>query len=57
VDDVQESLVRDHPHGLNSEKQFDFIMLNTQMVNRSILNRMRELQPKAAVRLSTMVQI
>lgn len=51
AEDVHECLVKGHPDGLNWKKQFDLIMVNTQMVDRSILKRMRELQHAAKVSL------
>lgn len=49
ADDPMECLVKSHPDGLNSKKQFDFILLDLQKVNKDVLAEMRRLQPKATV--------
>ena len=50
ADTIRDCLVKDHPNGLNSNKQFNYIMLDTGMVDNDILKRMKELQPDARVR-------
>ena len=52
ADDPLDCLVKSHPDGLNSEKQFNFILLDLNLVNKDILAQMRSLQPKATVSLA-----
>ena len=49
ADTIHDCLVKDHPEGLNSNKQFNYVMLDTDMVDDRILTRMKELQPDARV--------
>lgn len=53
AEDVQECLEKDHPHGLNNTKAFSFIILDTRMINKEILQAMQKLQPDAKVRSVT----
>jgi len=52
TEDVSSSLVKSHPDGLNSNKQFNFILLDLEMVDTETLTEMIKLQPNATVRSS-----
>jgi hypothetical protein len=49
TDDPEDSLVKGHPDGLNDDKQFDFVMLATDMAPPQMVKRMQQLQPRANV--------
>jgi hypothetical protein len=49
AEDVNKCLELDFPHGLNSQKNFDHIFLDTQLVTTEIMKRMHELQENAKV--------
>lgn len=50
AEDVEKCLERGFPDGLNSDRSFRHIALDTQIINEKVLARMRELQPNAKVR-------
>ncbi|ORY33753.1 hypothetical protein BCR39DRAFT_519071 [Naematelia encephala] len=47
TEDPSIALVRDVPHGMNSEHNYDFVMISTRLVDKETLDKMRELQNKA----------
>ena len=50
TDDIILCLRNGHPDGLNSKKDFDVILLDTEILNNDILAKMRKLQPSAKFR-------
>ncbi|WVQ97592.1 hypothetical protein IAU59_004706 [Kwoniella sp. CBS 9459] len=46
-EDINKSLIKDHPGGLDSSKRFDFILIDTQCITPPILQKMKKLQPSA----------
>lgn len=51
-------LVKDEPHGLNSDVDFDFVMVDTQIIDRDMVTKMQNLQSKSKVRscVTTLIQ-
>lgn len=45
----QKCLEKGAHDGLNSNVNFDFVLVDTQMVDKQVLTRMQELQPNAKV--------
>lgn len=48
-DDATDSLVLDHPHGLNASKDYGFVFVDTTMIDKETKEKMQKLQPKAKV--------
>jgi hypothetical protein len=49
AEDVDKCFQYDFPDGLNSQKSFHYIFLDTQIIDKKMLARMKELQPEAKV--------
>lgn len=47
--DAHESLMLDYPDGLNSHKQFDYVIINPELISKDTLDHMRKLQPTSKV--------
>lgn len=45
----EDCLTKGEEGGLNSEKDYEYILVDTQMVNKETLKKMQDLQPKAKV--------
>ncbi|WVR06012.1 hypothetical protein IAU60_003040 [Kwoniella sp. DSM 27419] len=46
-DDIEQCLIKGRDNGLNSGREFDFVLVDTTLVGKSVLAKMRKLQPKA----------
>lgn len=49
TDDPVECIVKDWPNGLDSNRSFDAILVNTELITSDILRTMRRLQPGAKI--------
>ena len=44
---LEDSIAKDYPEGLNSERTFHFVFVDVGMIDQNSLKTMRELQPAA----------
>jgi hypothetical protein len=49
ADTVEQSLEKDYPEGLQDQRQFELIFIDTQIVTPEILKTIHKLQPQAKV--------